>query len=169
MRFFSVLIKVGAISPTFLFCKNMPSPFESFANAKLSFQVPSAEMEFDNYGNPVPKTTLVLVRAVLKLSQNTRFQRTQEGSPNAISGAAQLMETWKGYLVEPLLMPSVIKPGMLANAEIATGLQILNLGIPEPLIEKGEFQLLPTPQSPYLINAGIQEVTPISGTFTRIN
>jgi len=162
-------MKVGVYITYFLFCKCMASPFESVANAKLSFRVPSAEMALDNYGNPTPKITSVVVIAVLKLSQDTRFQRTQEGSPNAISGAAQLMETWKGYLVEPLLMPSAIKPGMLADAEIATGLQNSSLGIPELLIEKGEFQLLPTPQSPYLIAAGIQEVTPISGTFTRIN
>ena len=159
--------KLGDISPVFLFCNIMASPFATVANAKLSFQVPSTEIVFDNYGNPTPKTVSIVVIAVLKMLTNTRFQRSHSSS--AISGVAELVETWKGYLVQPLLLPSEIKPGMLAYAEIATGLHISSLGIPEPLIEKGEFRLLPTPQSPYLIASAIQEVTPISGNFVRAN
>ncbi|MDP8933778.1 MAG: hypothetical protein M3N42_06440 [Cyanobacteriota bacterium] len=152
----------------------MPSPFESIANAELIFHIPSTEMESDPYGNPVPKTEILKVIALLKFSGNVgnrnseeSINRSKESDSSGITGAGQISGNWSGYLVDPTLLPATVKPGMVADAEIVTGLQKSASGDVEPYVEKGEFLLLASPQNPYLIASAIEDVSPISGTFTR--
>ena len=151
----------------------MPSPFASIANATLNFYIPSDEMENDSYGNPIPKTEILTVIALLKFSGNVgnrnseeAISRSKENDSSGITGGSQISGNWSGYLVDPTLLPATVKPGMMADAEIITGLQKTISGV-EPYIEKGEFMLLASPQNPYLIASAIEDVSPISGTFTR--
>lgn len=150
----------------------MPSPFESSANATLIFEIPSAEMGTDRNGNPEPKKETVTIIALLEYKKSSSggdesIVRSQEGGSSALAGGSQLSGKWAGYLVDPTLFPPTIKPGMIAKAEIVTGLQRAKDGSLEPVTEKGEFYLKASPQDPYLIASGIEDVTPISGTFTR--
>lgn len=146
----------------------MPSPFESLANATLSFKIQSDEMETNSYGNLVPKTTVLTVIALLEFKASREsINRSREGGSSEITGVGQVSGTWSGYLVNPTLLPKTVKPGMVADAEIVTGLQRAESGGVEPVTETGEFLLQASPQSPYLIASEIEDVTPITGIFTR--
>jgi len=126
-------------------------------------------MDVSPYGNPIPKTTVLTVIALLEFKGggSEGIGRSGESGSSKITGVGQVSGNWSGFLVNPTLLPNTIKPGMVAEAEIVTGLQRGEDGGIEPVTEKGEFILQASPQSPYLIASGIEDVTPITGTFTR--
>lgn len=119
-------------------------------------------MGIDSYGNPIPKNQKITIIALLRHSH-----RISDAGVIGNSGIKSHSDRWTGYLVRPLILPSAVKPGMEAEAEIVTGLQLSADGTSRPFVEKGVFRLSENPQNPFMIAAQIEELTEIIGVFTR--
>ena len=131
----------------------MSSPFESAQNATLFFEIPTAELESDRWGNPVPRSEPLVCKALLKRKkQPLKLSPLTEPMP----GADWREGEFEGYLIDPLELPASIPDGAKAKATIRLS---ANLEV------TGTFKLHFVVQNPFLIAAGITDLTPISGTF----
>lgn len=128
----------------------MTSPFAAQANAELIFQIADGAIESDRYGNPVPISSSYKVIALLKPSSANAQER---------AGVDETEELMEGYLVDPLNLPDGINPLMVAEATITVALNKR---------QTGTFKLLPTTQNPFLIAAGIDNLTKVQGIFRRL-
>lgn len=128
------------------------SPFATYANATLTLSVPTSELTSDAYGNPVPKYRQFQLTALLQPSSNPRITYQAGSDKNA--------QAMSGYLVEPQTLPDTVKLPVVAEAVITTGIDRQ---------EKGNFEIFPTVQDPFLIAQKVEIVTEIVGIFRRIN
>ena len=129
-----------------------PSPFANYSNAVLTLSVPTAELTSDAYGNPSPKYEQLQIKALLQPSGNPRIIYQAGSDKNA--------QAMVGYLVEPQTLPDSVKLPAVAEATITTGIG---------REEKGNFEILPTVQDPFLVAQGVSVVTKIEGVFRRVN
>lgn len=128
------------------------SPFATYANATLTLSVPTSELTSDAYGNPVPKYQQFQLTALLQPSSNPKITYQAGSDKNA--------QAMSGYLVEPQTLPDTVKLPAVAAVSITTGIG---------REEKGNFEILPTVQDPFLVAQGVEIVTRIEGVFRRIN
>lgn len=128
----------------------MTSPFEFAANATLEFDIPSAtgELESDSFGNPVPKTEKLVCTALL--TQKRYFD-------DKLPGANFRQAEFTGYLVDPTVLPPQIREGTKARASIQINSNTRDSGI---------FEIYSVVQDPFLIAAGITDLSTIEGSFT---
>jgi len=129
----------------------MLSPFSSFANAILMFQVPNGMVSINSVGNTVVETLPQTFTAMLSPVRDT-------AEINYYLGDDDISELLRGYLVNPLSFPT----GLTAPIEGGAVVQVA-IGVPKT----GSFKLLPKVQSPYLVGLGISFLTSIYGVFRR--
>lgn len=129
------------------------SPFKGFENAEITFQVPSGDYLVNAVGNAIASTKEVKLVALLKQAKNSGQYAEEMQNFAGADGYVYLLE---GYLVEPTIYPEEVQFYMEGEAKIA-----LSINMPK----KGIFKLLPIIQSPYLVAASIDIVTPIKGLF----
>lgn len=128
----------------------MVSPFSTFANATLTFEVVAVTGTVDEFGNKEFAPTALTFRAMLSPVKDT-------AQVNYYVGDDDVSELMSGYLVEPTLFPDTIASPTEGIAEVKT-----QVGV----IKTGTFKLLPMSQSPYLMGVNIDFLTKIQGVFT---
>lgn len=92
----------------------MPSPFKTFENATLLFEVPTGQTTTDDRGNVIDEIKTIRIKAFLKKADDAlarQVNRTQE-----IDNAAWLLS---GYATEPMILPASIKPNARATVTFA--------------------------------------------------
>ncbi|MBD2489031.1 hypothetical protein [Aulosira sp. FACHB-615] len=136
----------------------MTSPFSGFDNTTLTFQIADGSHKANAIGNYIPLTIPVIIKALLKQTTDTSAVERYAREIQQFAGADGYASLLEGYLVAPVTYPKGVEFLMEADAEI-----IVAVGKPE----KGRFKLLPITQSPYLVGAGVDIVTPIKGIFRR--
>lgn len=130
------------------------SPFKSFENAEIIFQVTDGNYLVNAVGNPIASTKEVKIIALLKQSKSFNSQYAQE--IQNFAGADGYVFLLEGYLIEPMVYPEEMQFMMEGEAKIA-----LSPG----MSKDGRFKLLPIIQSPYLVASNVDIVTPIKGLF----
>jgi len=126
------------------------SPFTKYANATITFQIPTGSYTIDPVtGNPTSSTTATTVKAILNPSK---------ADPKYYEGADESWEVLEGYWVDPLTPPAGIVPGMVGTATVTTSIG---------LAVSGSFRLLPITQDPFVIGANVTIISPIKGLFRR--
>lgn len=103
-------------------------------NAVLTFQVPTGDREIDELGNPRAQLETLVVKAYL-VEKRSRSQSDDASDRHELR--------FEGRCIDPPQLPPSLLPGTKATAVIG------NL--------QGDFELLPTGQSPY------QAVTDVLG------
>jgi hypothetical protein len=121
----------------------MASPFVSFANSTLRFQVASGALIEDRNGNLRPGRLTVTVSALLKQARDNKTTEQPGVDVNAIY--------LEGYLVEPTVLPGSIT--------IDSPCQAIWQG------REGRFFYEFTAVNPYLAALNINLVNPIRGWF----
>ncbi|MEM7771969.1 MAG: hypothetical protein AAF327_15845 [Cyanobacteria bacterium P01_A01_bin.37] len=92
----------------------MTSPFAQFANATLTFSVPTGVLEQDANGNMVPSTTSVVVTAMFTVTRSpfgTTRARVVE-----FPGKDVEQIFLQGYAVNPTLLPDSINSDVPCSA-----------------------------------------------------
>lgn len=128
----------------------MSSPFTSFANAVLNFDLPTGEEYYNEVGNRVVQTSPVQLLVMLSPVKDAATVLQYVGDD-------QTSELMSGYLVSPLSMPENLTPPIEGTAEIETAIGVNKIGT---------FKLLPLTQSPYLVGLKIEFLTKVFGTFS---
>lgn len=126
----------------------MSSPFESVANADLIFQIQTSFFATDNWGNPVPSQQELSIKALLQPAKQPTIERW--------GGADGSIALFEGFLVNPLELPIEIRPPCTGQGTIIVATNRK---------EKGDIELLPIVQNPYVVAAGVKEVTRIVVSF----
>lgn len=129
----------------------MSSPFATFANAVLTFNVPTGNVTVNTVGNRVVETSPLSFTAMLKPVKDT-------AEINYYVGDDDVSELLKGYLIEPLIFAPSLTAPIEGSAQIQTAIGTT---------KTGTFKLLPLTQSPYLTGLGIEFLTKIQGVFRR--
>lgn len=129
----------------------MSSPFTPFANAVLTFNLPTGEVSVNSVGNTVVVTTPLEFAAMLSPVRDT-------AEVNFYVGDDDVSELMKGYLVEPLSFPATLTAPIEGIAQVKTAIGIT---------KTGTFKLLPVTQSPYLTGLKIEFLNKIRGVFRR--
>lgn len=129
----------------------MSSPFTPFANAVLTFNVPTGNVTINLVGNRVVETSPLQFTAMLKPVKDA-------AEVSFYVGDDDVSELMKGYLVEPLVFPPNLTAPIEGKAEVKTAIGVS---------KSGTFKLLPLTQSPYLTGLGIDFLTKITGVFRR--
>ena len=125
------------------------SPFESVANADLTFQIQSTSFfAIDSWGNPTPTQKELVIKALLQPAKQPTIERW--------GGVDASISLFEGFLVDPLELPFQIRPPCTGQGTIV---------IATNRKEKGDIELLPTIQNPYVVAAGVKEVTRIVVLF----
>ena len=127
----------------------MSSPFLNVANAKLTFKVSGDALTEDSKGNVVPVEEWVTMMALLQESKNSAKVLPYNYPRAKLGLKAKVLE---GYLVDPLELPLSIRPICTGYAEIRVATN---------RIELGKFELMLTQQNPFVVSAGVKEVTKI--------
>ena len=129
----------------------MSSPFSFASNAVLIFSVPSTTTTEDEWGNIIPDRTDISIICLLKPT-----------TPKAesVEGIDQNSTYLEGFLVDPLELPTSIRPmtKAIATITVATG-----------VTKEGEFTLLETIQNPFVMSARVNLVNRIRGIFKAKN
>lgn len=123
------------------------SPFDFAANAILNFQVPTEDVETNEFGNIVSVKKSLKIIALLKVKKKDYRNR---------DGADTTDIELEGYLINPLEYPQEIVDGMIADAEIKLNSNNIN---------KGTFVIRKKPENPFLLSAQINGFTKIEGSF----
>lgn len=123
------------------------SPFDFAANAILNFQVPTEDVETNEFGNIVSVKKSLKIIALLKVKKKDYHNR---------DGADTTDIELEGYLINPLEYPQEIVDGMIADAEIKLNSNNIN---------KGTFVIRKKPENPFLLSAQIKGFTKIEGSF----
>lgn len=123
------------------------SPFDFAANAILNFQVPTEDVETNEFGNIVSVKKSLKIIALLKVKKKDYRNR---------DGADTTDIELEGYLINPLEYPQEIVDGMIADAEIKLNSNNIN---------KGTFVIRKKPENPFLLSAQIKGFTKIEGSF----
>jgi len=131
----------------------MSSPFTSVANAKLVFPVLSSGLVEDDYGNKVPIKSSITVVALLQTIKKTGTTLPDRYKKAGLDVNSKLFE---GYLVDPLELPVSLQPPCIGTGEIKTATN---------RIESGKVELIPVSQNPFVVSAGVKEVTKIIVLF----
>jgi hypothetical protein len=126
----------------------MSSPFESVANADLVFQIQTNSLTTDGWGNPVPSQQDFTIQALLQPAKQPTIERW--------GGADASIALFEGFLVNPLELPIEIRPPCTGQGTIVVATNRK---------EKGDIKLLPIFQNPYVVAAGVKEVTRIVVSF----
>jgi hypothetical protein len=137
----------------------LTSPLHGFDNAILTFKVSDGNYTTNEVGNAIASTKDLVIKALLKEAKNPGTISRYSDEIQKFGGVDGYVFFLEGYLVEPLTYPKEVQFMMECDAEIE-----LSLGS----IKSGRFKLLPLIQSPYLIGAEVNIVTPVKGLF-RIN
>lgn len=127
----------------------MSSPFTSFANAVLTFNVPTGNVTINLVGNRVVETSPLQFTAMLKPVKDA-------AEVSFYVGDDDVSELMKGYLVEPLVFPATLTAPIEGKAEVKTAIGVT---------KSGTFKLLPLTQSPYLTGLSIEFLTKVTGVF----
>jgi hypothetical protein len=127
----------------------MSSPFLSVANAKLTFRVSGDSLEVDAWGNIVPVEETVTIVALLQEAKKTGISLPDRYRKEGLDINAKILE---GFLVEPLELPLAIRPPCTGYAEIRLATNRLELG---------KFEMVPVSQNPFVVSAGVKDVTKI--------
>lgn len=126
----------------------MLSPFDSVANAELFFQIQTNTLTTDTWGNPIPNHQEFTVKALLQPAKQLTIDRL-----GGLDASFALLE---GFMVSPLELPIEIRPP-------CTGQGIIKMATNRK--EKGDVELFPIIQNPYVIAAGVKIVTRIAVKF----
>ena len=129
----------------------MSSPFAAFANATITFKVPTGIVSVNSVGNRVIETSLIVVKAMLKPVRDMAELNYYIGDDDS----AELMS---GYLTEPTSLPASLKPPTEGAIVITTALG---------RSESGTFKLMPRSQSPILAGVGIDYLNKVIGILRR--
>lgn len=129
----------------------MTSPFTTFANATLVFQLPTGVVTVNSVGNRVVETGPVEIKAMLKPVRDA-------AEVNYYVGDDATAELMSGYLVDPTSLPDNLHPPVEGKAEVITALG---------RTESGDFKLMPRSQSPYIQGVGIGFLNKVYGIFRR--
>ena len=129
----------------------MSSPFVAFANATITFKVPTGIVSVNSVGNRVIETSLIVVKAMLKPVRDMAELNYYIGDDDS----AELMS---GYLTEPTSLPASLKPPTEGAIVITTALG---------RSESGTFKLMPRSQSPILAGVGIDYLNKVVGILRR--
>lgn len=127
----------------------MSSPFLSVANAKLTFKVSGSNLVEDSRGNVVPVTETITLVALLQEAKKTGVSLPDRYRKEGLDINAKTLE---GFLVEPLELPLSIRPPCTGYAEIRLATN---------RIELGKFEMVPVSQNPFVVSAGVKDVTKI--------
>ena len=128
------------------------SPFTPYVNAILNFNVPVMVKSSDRVGNRSMQDQIITLKAVLKPQESDAVTLQYYIGDDV---TATLLE---GYLVQPPVMPNLLKPPFDGNATITTA---------SGRVESGRFKILPSIVSPYLVALNLNLVNKIRGIFTR--
>ena len=129
----------------------MVSPFSTFANATITFNLPTGVVTTNSVGNKVVQTSPLAFTAMLKPVRDT-------GEVNHYIGDDDVSELMKGYLIEPKSFPPTLTAPIEGSATVKTAIGVT---------KTGTFKLLPRSQSPYLTGLNIEFLTSIFGVFKR--
>lgn len=129
----------------------MTSPFATFANAVLTFNLPTGQVSVNAVGNTVVVTSPLQFTAMLSPVRDT-------AEVNFYVGDDDVSELMKGYLVAPLSFPASLTAPIEGTCIVKTAIGIT---------KTGTFKLLPVTQSPYLTGLKIDFLNRISGVFRR--
>lgn len=129
----------------------MVSPFAGFANATLTFNLPTGVVTSNAMGNRVVQTSPSAFTAMLSPVKDT-------GEVNHYLGDDDVSELMRGYLIEPLRFPVTLTAPIEGSATVETIIGTF---------KTGTFKLLPRSQSPYLTGLKIDFLTSIFGVFKR--
>lgn len=127
------------------------SPFATFANATLTFNLPTGVVTTNLVGNRVVQTSPLAFTAMLSPVRDT-------GEINYYIGDDDVSELMKGYLIEPTIFPATLTAPIEGSAQVETVIGTF---------KTGTFKLLPRSQSPYLTGLKIEFLTSIFGVFKR--
>jgi hypothetical protein len=131
------------------------SPFLSVANAKLTLKVSRGSLDTDAWGNVVPTqetiTILALLQELKKSGTNLPTNYRKEG----LDINTKVLE---GFLVEPLELPLSVRTPCIGTAEIRLATNRLEIG---------KFELMLPPQNPFVVSAGVKDVTKIIVKFQK--
>ncbi|MFM6396541.1 hypothetical protein, partial [Planktothrix sp.] len=111
------------------------------------FQVPTEDVETNEFGNIVSVKKSLKIIALLKVKKKDYRNR---------DGADTTDIELEGYLINPLEYPQEIVDGMIADAEIKLNSNNIN---------KGTFVIRKKPENPFLLSAQIKGFTKIEGSF----
>lgn len=131
----------------------MSSPFLSVANAKLTFKVSGDSLGADAWGNVVPVTETITLVALLQEAKKTGVSLPERYRKEGLDINAKILE---GFLVDPLELPLVIRPPCTGYAEIRLATN---------RVELGKFEMVPVSQNPFVVSAGVKDVTKILIVF----
>lgn len=131
----------------------MSSPFLSVANAKLTFKVSSGALQKDAWGNVVPVTETITLIALLQEAKKSGVTLPDRYRKEGLDINAKILE---GFLVEPLELPLSIRPPCTGYAEIRLATN---------RVELGKFEMVPVSQNPFVVSAGVKDVTKILVVF----
>lgn len=129
----------------------MSSPFKSFENAVLIFQVPTGNVTTNSVGNRVVETGPVELKAMLKPVKDAAEVQFYVGDD-------ETSELMSGYLTEPTVLPASVHPPIEGTCEVKTAIGVTRTG---------HFKLLPHTNNPYLVSLNIAFLSKIIGIFRR--
>jgi hypothetical protein len=131
----------------------MSSPFLSVANAKLTLRVSGTGLVQDARGNVTPLQETITLIALLQEGKKAGTSLPPDYRKEGIDVNAKLLE---GFLVDPLELPLSVRPPCTGTAEIKLATN---------RIEVGKFELIFPPQNPFVVSAGVKDVTKIIVIF----
>lgn len=131
----------------------MSSPFLSVANAKLTLKVSGNGLNTDAWGNVVPTNETVTLVALL---QNVKKSGTNLPTNYRKEGLDINSKILEGFLVDPVELPLSVRPPCIGTAEIKLATN---------RVELGKFELIFPPQNPFVVSAGVKDVTKIIVIF----
>lgn len=131
----------------------MSSPFLSVANAKLTFQVSGGSLQEDAWGNVVPITETITLVALLQETKKSGVTLPDRYRKEGLDINAKILE---GFLVDPLELPLSIRPPCIGHAEVRLATN---------RVETGKVELIPVSQNPFVVSAGVKDVTKIIVIF----
>lgn len=131
----------------------MSSPFLSVANAKLTLKVSGNGLNTDAWGNVVPTNETVTLVALLQEIKKSGTSLPTNYRKEGLDINSKILE---GFLVDPVELPLSVRPPCIGTAEIKLATN---------RVELGKFELMFPPQNPFVVSAGVKDVTKIIVIF----
>ena len=126
----------------------MSSPFTPFSNALLTFTVPGVGSTTDAMGNPVPVSTTVVYKALLRPDLRKNLE--------PLPGLDQDQLLLRGWLVDPLTLPDGVGAGTVVTCALTEA---------PGTTTTGEFTILNVLQNPFVMGVGINFLSGVRGIF----
>ena len=127
----------------------MSSPFLSVANARLTFKISGDSLGVDAWDNIVPVTETITLVALLQEAKKSGVNLPERYRKGGLDVNTKILE---GFLVDPLELPLTVRPPCTGYAEIRLATNRLELG---------KFEMFPVSQNPFVVSAGVKDVTKV--------